>query len=173
MKKNLSLWTLLISVLWTTTASANIIFPALFVSKARWQSVPLVIISVIIEACLYKFFIKGITSAKALWVSIVVNAASAMVGASILTFAMFFWQVFFDMLSGGGTFSLPSLIANYIIMYLVSSLMELFAIRIIFGYPLRSLWVPVFVGNAITYLMVLFYKFPQDLWVVGEMLGIV
>jgi hypothetical protein len=47
-------------------------------------------------------------------------------------------------------------------MYTGSSFIELGTLRLIFRYPIKQLWKPVFIGNAITYFLTLF-KFKADI----------
>lgn len=79
-----------------------------------------------------------------------------------MAFAMLLWHMTFDEILGG-TFSVYSIIANYTLMYLGSSFIELLTIKAVFQYPTRQLWVPVFVGNFLTYALVAIFKFHNDI----------
>ncbi len=50
-------------------------------------------------------------------------------------------------------------IITFILMYVGSSLIELFVIQKIFRYPYKSLWVPISVGNLITYILIAMFDF--------------
>lgn len=149
------------SLLFTVSLQANIIWPALFVSGAIFSSWFLVIISIIIEGLLFPFFIKNISYAKGLFMSLVGNAFSAGLGTIVMMHAMIGWHFMFDSFLGG-TFNTVNFIATWVLMCFGSALIELLALKLIFKYTARQLLAPALIGNIITYALTAVYEFPHD-----------
>ena len=75
---------------------------------------------------------------------------------------MVMWHLTFDYFLGG-TFSIYNIIANYILMCLGSSLIELGVLRLFFKYTNQQLCIPILVGNFTTYILTAIYQFPKEL----------
>lgn len=133
---------------YTIPLYANVVWPAMFVSNSL--SLFLIVVSTIIEAVCFYWFLKNISYTRAFVMSCIGNAASALLGAFIMTLAMLLWHFAFDRLLGG-TFSIYNRIATFVFMYLGSSLIEFFVIKKLFRYPSKQLWPPILIGNFITY----------------------
>ncbi len=146
----------------TATASlhANVVWPAMIVGGAIWSTWFVIIISVIVEAYILKRFIPALSNAKALIVSLVGNAVAALIGTIITGIAMLGWHYVFDMLLGG-TFSPVNKLVTMAVMFIGSCLIEYAAIRLIFGYRSKQLWLAILVGNLITYLLVILLNSAQ------------
>lgn len=143
----------LYALLFTATASANVIWPALFVSQSILSSF-IIVLSIGIESLFFYHFLKGISYHKALLLSCVGNAASALVGTMVMALAMVGWHFVFDALLGG-TFNPVNFAATFIIMYLGSCLIELFTLKLVFRYSFGQVWLPVFLANVVTYALAL------------------
>lgn len=141
---------------------ANIIWPAMFISDAIFSSWALIIVSIIIEGLCFPLFIPHIDYLKGLFMSLVGNIISALFGTIIMAFAMIGWHFVFDQFLGG-TFNIINSIASIVLMCLGSALIELVALRLLFSYTFKQLAVPVFLGNSISYILVVMYKFPNDI----------
>lgn len=146
----------------TTTVSlhANVIWPAMIVGGAIWSTWFVIIISVIVEAFILKHFIPALSNAKAFIVSLVGNAASALIGTIITGIGMLGWHYVFDTLVGG-TFAPVNKLVTVAVMFIGSCLIEYVAIRLIFGYRSKQLWLAILVGNLITYLLVILFNSAQ------------
>jgi hypothetical protein len=94
--------------------------------------------------------------------SLLGNAASAFVGSIIMALVMMLWHYSFDEILGG-TFSIYNIIANYILMYLGTSLIELLIIKLTFKYSFKELLIPVLAGNLVTYVLLVVFKFHNEL----------
>lgn len=151
-----------IAFLYTTTVYPNVIWPALLVGSAVASSLHIIAISIVIEALLLYWFVKNISYSRALCISCIGNAGSAFVGSIVMALAMLIWHFALDNFLGG-TFSLYNIIANYFLMYIGSSVIELFTIKLFFHYSAKQLWIPVFIGNFITYGLVGLFRFYNDI----------
>ncbi len=148
----------IVSLLYTAPAYCNIIWPAVFVNNIILGDLLYIIVpvSIALEAVLYHWFLKNITYMRALLISCIGNAASVFLGTIVMTFAMILWHLPFDMIFGG-TFAFPNIVATYVLMYLGSAFIELVAIKLIFRYSFKDLWIPVFVGNLLTYVLTIMF----------------
>ena len=147
---------------------ANVIWPALFIGDAvlpvTLVSALTIALSIIIEAVLFYIFLKNISYLKALAMSCIGNFVSATIGLFIMVFAMLGWHFLFNRFLGGA-FEPLNILASWILMYLGTALIELFAIKLFFKYPLKTLIAPVFIGNLITYalaVVTVVYKYPNQ-----------
>lgn len=151
-----------LAAFYTTSMYANILWPALFFARALFSSLFLVVISIIIEALLLHYFIKTISLIKALVMSCIGNTASVLIGTIVMVSAMplwhLLWHLFFDKLLER-TFNIYNNIASWILMYLGSCFIELAVLRLLFKYKTNQLMIPIVVGNAITYMLLVVYQF--------------
>lgn len=129
----------LYAFLYTATASANIIWPALFVAETLLTSLSAIALSLFIEAVFFHEFLKTITWPKALLMSCIGNVASTLVGTIVMTLIL-------------GFIPLP-LNPSFVAIYLGSCLIEFLTIKLIFRYTFKQLWLPIFAGNFITYVL--------------------
>lgn len=141
----------------TVSLHANVIWPAMIVAGAIWSTWFVIILSIIVEAFVLKHFIPALTYGKAFIVSLVGNIASAVVGTIVTAIGMLGWHYVFDTLMGG-TFNPVNKIATMAVMFIGSCLIEYAAIRLIFGYRSKQLWLAILMGNLITYLLTMFFN---------------
>lgn len=148
----------MVIIFYTAPIYCNIIWPAVFVSNIILGDLLYIIVasSIAIEAILYYRFLKNITYTRALLISCIGNAASVFLGTFVMTLAMMLWHLPADMIFGG-TFAFPNIVVTYVLMYLGSAFIELLAIKIIFRYSFEDLWIPVFIGNIVTYILTLIF----------------
>lgn len=161
MKPQCNLLTILIGIaaaMTTVSLNANVVWPALIIGGAIWSTWFVIIISIIIEAFVLKHFIPALTYAKAFIVSLVGNAASAVVGTIVTAIAMLGWHFVFDLLVGG-TFNRVSYFITLAVMFIGSAVIEYGAIRLIFGLKSKQVWIAILVGNLVTYLLVALYNY--------------
>jgi len=139
---------------------SNIVWPGFLVTQQIFTSWFIIIISMIIEALFFYWLLWNISLLKALLMSIIGNIASAFVGATIMSLSMMLWDFLFAQIPGG-TSDWFNIIATYIIMYIGTSLIELVTIKLIFKYSAKQIWIPVFLGNFLTYIIVALKMFSR------------
>ena len=129
----------------TCLAHANVIWvpPIFFINKAIFKTWFLIFISIAIEALFLYLFLKPISWLKALTMSCVGNGISTIGGIPIYTMTTFLFIESND----------ADWIATIIIMCLLSIAIEFAALRLIYEYPPRQLFIPVLIGNLSTYLL--------------------
>lgn len=145
-----------------TTTVANVIWPAMYVGGAIMSTLPLAIISIVIEGLFLHRYLENISYKKALYISFIGNIFSTLTGIIAAPLALLMWHALFDSLLGG-TFNIINKIVTVFFMYLASCLIELYAIRGIFGYTIRQLLVPIAIGNLVTYIFAIVYMFLYNL----------
>jgi hypothetical protein len=137
----------------TTIAHANIIWPGMLIADSIYKTWFLIGISILIEAFFLYLFLRPISGSKAFLMSCVGNAISTFGGTLLSAIGVIGWHAIADPIIRQGTFTHMNWIATIIIMCLLSALIELEALRIIFQYSSRQLFIPVFVGNISTYFL--------------------
>lgn len=161
MKKLVSLLTIALVTLYTSSISANAAFPVLIWALALYKSAFLIIISIIIEALLFYWLIPHISYIKAGLMSLIGNAASALLGTVLgFFFPLYTYYIYIsdDIHALGLTW-----ILDWLSMLLISALIEGITLRLIFGYKGKQLWIPVFIGNIITYILLFYALFFTNL----------
>jgi len=146
----------------TTSLSANIIWPALFISQSILSSWFLIIVSIVIEGLFFKICIKDIPYKSAMILSLIGNTASTIVGVAIMPMAMLGWHLVFDFILGSA-FNPVNIIASYIIMFTGSCFVEFFALKIWFKYQKKELLMPILIGNFTTYVLAALYQFSHEI----------
>jgi hypothetical protein len=122
------------------------------VSGAILEVSYLAIFSVAIEAFFFYLLVKKISPLKALLMSCVGNIVSFFIGTLVTAVAMIGWHAIFDRFLDG-TFNTTNFVATYIIMFLGTCFIELLTIKWLFRYEFKQLYIPVLVGNLVTYLL--------------------
>ena len=159
---------IMLSCLYTTSAycfkrlPVAAFVPIIMLYEHRW----LVILasSVVIEAALFYFFLKNISYTRAILIACLGKAVSVLVIFVIVLGAILVYQLLPDVIiSYRDTFYNLELIATFIFMYLGCALIELFVIQKIFRYPYKDLWIPICVGNLVTYSLIATFLQPTKL----------
>ncbi|MDL5046535.1 hypothetical protein QQ054_10870 [Oscillatoria amoena NRMC-F 0135] len=132
---------------------ANVVWPALFLSMrmAAWWCV---LASVLIEAAALWRFAK-VRPVIALPAAALMNLVSAFMGMLLIPILGFRWELFADATYnawlGWGTFNLITYIATWIGVTILTTLIEGFVLWLIFGMPLKRLWIVVLLlANSVT-----------------------
>ncbi len=146
----------------TSSVYANVIWPALFISAKILYSWPqllcLILVSLLVEGFMLHIFIEDITYPRAFFVALVGNIASTIVGTFITTFGVLFSvELFLDIHQLA-----LRILATWIALYAGSVFIEIWTIKVLFGYRIKQLLVPVLIGNLVTYFMVIGYHFPKE-----------
>ena len=130
----------------------DMVWPALYISATYQKFWFLVVGTIIIELFVIKYFLK-FSWKKSFFISLIGNSVSGFIGTFIMMWLMLFWHAiadnFFD-----GTFSVFNWIATYVLMCLGSVLLETIAIKIIYKEPLKKLYIPMMVGNVLSYIFI-------------------
>jgi len=137
----------------THFAYCNLIIPQLFVIGGL-ASIPIIVTVVTVEALALYYFLKNISIIRSLAISCVGNIASSLVGSismSVMTMPLFILNIHYT----------KQVITMFILMCLGSYLIELFAINTYFRYSFKQLWIPVLIGNALTYILLLIFPLRQ------------
>lgn len=134
----------------------DMVWPAIFVSETFWHFWFLIIGTIVIETFVIKYFLKY-SWKKSIIVSIVGNCASGIVGTFIMTFAMLFWHLVADTLIFRATFNVFNWIATFVIMCLGSVYIETYTIKILYKEKIKQLFLPMLVGNFLSYLFIAYY----------------
>jgi hypothetical protein len=132
---------------------SNMAWPALYVSSELGKFWYLVFVTISVEAFAIKTLIR-FTWTKSIVVSIVGNLFSGIVGTFIMIFAMVFWHALFDKLVPQATFDIINWVATYVLMCLGSVAIEVVAVKFIYKEPFKRLFLPLLIGNLLTYLFI-------------------
>lgn len=142
-------------------AYADMVWPALIVTR-QLVSAPVIALSLVLEAfTLWRFF--GLTLPRSLWVSLVVNLVSALVGLALLPLSGVIWE-FFPILTFNAlglwtlsTFNPLTWAMTFPIAVLITSCIELASLRRFYGLAAdrrqKAAWV---IANMLTIALALY-----------------
>ncbi|VBB48665.1 conserved membrane hypothetical protein [uncultured Paludibacter sp.] len=128
------------------------IWPAIYVSSGLVKLWYCIIFTVLIEWIILKFFLKE-KWGKTFLMSFIGNIISGTIGIYIMPWIMIIWHFFADNLLPNATFDIVNWILTYFFMCLGSVAVEVLAVKIIFRFPFKRLFLPMLVGNALTYIL--------------------
>ncbi len=126
------------------------VWPAIYVYDEIWRFWFLVFITIVIET----FTIMGMLKyslQKSLIASIIGNLVSGLIGTFVMMWAMLFWHLIVDNFVPHATFDIINWAATYILMCFGSVLIETFTIKFIFKETIKKLFIPLLIGNLLTY----------------------
>ena len=138
---------LLLGLFFSSTLYCSILLPFVAYFSIGSFLVWLAII-VVVEALLLFALVKGVSFGKALFMSLVANTASILVGVLIgailwLIYAVSSFEGVVSALNFIDPFSVPSI-------YGVSFIIEFLTLKFFFRYSYEQLFIPVLIGNFIT-----------------------
>ncbi len=90
---------------------------------------------------------------KSFYASLIGNCVSGFVGTFVMMWAMLFWHLIVDNFLPG-TFNIFNWIATYVLMCFGSVFLETLTIRIIYKEPIKRLFLPMMVGNVLSYIFI-------------------
>lgn len=122
----------------------------MFVSRELWKFWYLVFATIAIEAITIMLMLKY-PVLKSLAISIVGNVVSALAGTFLLMWVMLLWHFSADWIMPHGTFDTINWVATYLLMCLGSVLIEAFTIKFIFNETIKRVFIPLLIGNLLTY----------------------
>lgn len=136
-----------LTLIMTLCASANIIWPAVYVA-ARLYSLYIIIAGLVIEFLFIKFAAKQ-TFAKSALISLVMNAISAIIGCFALPIIGFVVEIVLSVISTA-TFHPTHWAVAYILGLAFNVLIEGAAIKLLFKMPFKKNRIWLIVANAIS-----------------------
>ena len=138
----------------------NLIWPALFVIAELWRAWLLILATVAIEFLTIKG-VLGYSFQKSFWASLVGNLFSALIGTFLMIWGMVLWHFIFDWFLDG-TFNLWNWIATFVLMFLGSIFLEIWAIHYWYGESISKLILPLSIGNFLTYCVIAYTIFWKE-----------
>jgi len=134
----------------STSAYADIVWPAIYVADSHFHFWLLLVFGLFIEALIF-FWVLKMPFRKALAISTIVNLISSTVGSFLMVLSMLGWHLVVDNFVNG-TFAPFNLAATLILMYFGSACIEALAIKIIWKYKFVTI-IPIFLlGNLLSYI---------------------
>lgn len=128
----------------------NLIWPAIYIVEDIEKFWFLIFFTIAIETITIYAFLK-INWKKSIIISMIGNSVSGIIGTFIMMFAMLIWHFAVDRLLPNATFDKINWIATYIIMCLGSVSIETYAISKIFKFDFKKIFIPLLIGNALSY----------------------
>lgn len=126
------------------------VWPAIYVYDEVWRFWFLVFVTIVIETftimAMLKYSLK-----KSLIASVVGNLVSGLVGTFVMMWAMLIWHLLADNFVPHATFDIINWVATYILMCLGSVFIETLTIKLIFKDTIKRLFIPLVIGNLLTY----------------------
>lgn len=128
----------------------NVIWPAVFVNQEIWRFWFLVFGTILIEALIIRYSLKY-TSRRSLLISTIGNLISGIIGTFVMLWAMLIWHWLTDWLIPTSA----QWILTFIIMCFGSVVIEVIAINLIFHEKIKRIFIPLLIGNLLTYSFIL------------------
>ena len=126
------------------------VWPAIYISEELWRFWFLVIATIVIET----FTIKAMLNydyKKSFFASVIGNLVSGFIGTFLMMWVMLAWHLVADNFMPHATFDKLNWVATYVLMCLGSVFIETLTIKLIFKDTIRRLFVPLLIGNMLTY----------------------
>ncbi len=130
----------------------DMIWPAIYVASGLAKLWYCIFFTIIIEWLIIRIFLKC-GWARSFLMSLIGNTVSGLAGIYLMPFVMIFWHMLADSIMPNATFDIINWYCTYILMCLGSVALETFTVKIIFGTPFKKLFLPLLIGNAMTYLL--------------------
>ncbi|MCB0734506.1 MAG: hypothetical protein H6608_12480 [Flavobacteriales bacterium] len=128
----------------------NMVWPAIYVVDEVGRFWYLVIATIVIETFTIKVFLNY-SWAKSSLASVIGNLVSGLIGTFVMMWAMLIWHLLADQFVPDATFDLINWVATYVLMCLGSVFLETLTIKIIFKESIKRLFIPLLIGNVMTY----------------------
>lgn len=138
---------MLLLLLMPVSASANIVWPSLYIA-AGLRSWYVVLMGLVIEIVFVKCFLKE-TYTKSVLIAFIMNLVSTVIGAVAIPVSGFLGELIMIPF-GKGTFHLTHWIMSYILAILSNVLVEGIAIKIIFKKEFKKIFLWLCIANAIS-----------------------
>ncbi len=145
---------LLSFLLMPVSASANMVWPSLYIA-AGMRSWYVILVGFVIEAIFVKCFIKE-TYLKSILISFVMNLVSTVVGVVLIPLSGFVGELLMIPF-GTGTFHPTHWLVSYVFAILSNVLIEGLTIKFIFKYEFKNMFLWLFVANAISVIICILF----------------
>lgn len=122
----------------------------MYVHDEVWRFWFLVFATVIIEMFAIRIMLKY-SWQKSFLASLIGNLVSGIIGTFVMMWAMLAWHLVADNFVPHATFDPINWVATYILMCLGSVLIETWTIKMIFQDTIKRLFIPLLIGNLLTY----------------------
>jgi hypothetical protein len=160
----------------TQATYCNIIFPDLLIAASVVKTFPLILVSLLIEAAVLRYFLKNISFVRSFIVVTVGNTVSFLAGQWLLWAAYIATGIIILPFAYPGPPSLAQTIIGiaevgllFFFMLMISFLIEIISIKLLFNYSFKQLWKPLLLGNALTYCLLLITPLRNEaLQIVGK-----
>lgn len=128
----------------------NMVWPAIYVYDEVWRFWFLVFTTIVIETFTIMAMLKY-SIQKSFLASLIGNLVSGLVGTFVMMWVMLFWHLLADNFVPHATFDIINWVATYILMCLGSVFIETLTIKLIFKDSIKRLFIPLLIGNLLTY----------------------
>lgn len=128
----------------------NMVWPAIYVYDEVWRFWFLVFATIVIETFTIMVMLKY-SLKKSFLASVIGNLVSGLVGTFVMMWAMLFWHLLADNFVPNATFDIINWVATYILMCFGSVFIETLTIKLIFKDTIKRLFIPLLIGNLLTY----------------------
>ncbi|HYF30447.1 MAG TPA: hypothetical protein VD993_04960 [Chitinophagaceae bacterium] len=133
----------------------NLIWPAIYVAMGLRNLWYCILITIVLEWIIVQLLLrKGWRTSG--FMSLVGNAVSGFFGIFIMPYVMFLYHSVADPLTGG-TFNIINLVATLVIMCFGSVAIEVLVVKWIWKTPFKKLFIPLLIGNLLTYVALVFF----------------
>ena len=126
------------------------VWPAIYVYDEVWRFWFLVVATIVTETftimAMLKYSLK-----KSFLASAIGNLVSGLIGTFVMMWAMLLWHLLFDNFVPHATFDIINWVATYMLMCLGSVFIETLTIKLIFKDTIKRLFIPLLIGNLLTY----------------------
>lgn len=131
---------------------ADMVWPAIYVASGLLKLWYCILFTIIIEWVILQLFLKA-GWAKTFLMSAIGNSISGLAGIYLMPWLMIFWHFLVDRFMPHATFDIINWVCTFILMCLGSVALEVTAVALIFKYRFKKLFLPMAVGNVLTYLL--------------------
>jgi hypothetical protein len=133
----------------------NIVWPAIYVFDELWRVWYLVFMTIAIETLIINLILKYPIK-KSFWAALIGNLVSGVIGTFIMMWIMLVWHLIADNFVPHSTFDIINWIVTYILMCLGSVFIEILTIKKLFKDSIKRLFIPLLIGNLLTYSFISF-----------------
>ena len=128
----------------------NLVWPAIYIYDEIWRFWFLIFATIVIETFTIMAMLKYSTK-KSFLASVIGNLVSGLVGTLVMMWAMIVWHLLADNFVPHATFDKINWVATFILMCFGSVLIETLTIKLIFKDTIKRLFIPLLIGNLLTY----------------------
>ena len=128
----------------------NLVWPAIYVAGGLLKLWYFILITIAVEWIVLRYFLR-ISSGKSILMSVSGNIISGLAGIYLIPWLIFLPQVILDGMLQIGTFHMASWVLSFLLMCMGSVVIEVFFVNFLFKAGFRKLFLPLLIGNVLTY----------------------